>query len=202
MKSVIKAELPFVTSQYMITLEPHEALGEEIRQLKKDFAAKYDCPAAAKGKPGITIARFEQYEMVEQRIIHRLQVIVAAQAAFGLELHDFGSHPTHSIFLNVTTQVKIVELVRSIRAMQQLLTIDKDHKVHFIKDPNIIIARKLLPWQYEKGWLELSNTHFSGRFIADQVLLHRKREGEIRYTVIGKCKMMNLRTETRQGQLF
>jgi 2'-5' RNA ligase len=192
----------FSTAQYLLVAEPHTALTEEIRKLKQYFASTYDCPAAAAGKSNITLARFEQYEMLESKILHRLKLVATAQSSFIVELHDFGSFPTHTIFLNITTKTQWVQLARSLRPMQQLLTIDKERKVHIITDPYIPIARKLLPWQYEKGWLEYSHTHFSGRFVLDQLVLLRKRTGETNYSSIGKFKLMNVKEEIKQGQLF
>lgn len=192
----------YATAQYLLVIEPHEALCNEIRQVKKYFADTYDCPAAATGKPTITLARFEQYEITEQRIVHRLQLMATAHSSFVVELHDFGSFPTHSIFINVTTKAQIIHLVKALRPMQHLLKIDKDRKPHFITEPFITIARKLLPWQYEKGWLELSNTHFSGRFVADHILLLRKREAEKGYKTVQRFAMMNVKKSSTQGELF
>ena len=192
----------YATAEYLLVIEPHEALRTEIMQVKKYFADSWECPAAAVGKPSITLARFQQYEMIEQRIGHRLQLMATAHASFVVELHDFGSFPTHSIFINVTTKTQIVELVKALRPIQHLPRIDKDRKPHFITEPFITIARKLLPWQYEKGWLELSHTHFSGRFVADHILLLRKRDGEKRYELVKKCKLMNVKERVSQGELF
>ena len=192
----------YATAEYLLVIEPHEALRDEIMQVKKYFADSYDCPSAKTGRPNITLVRFQQYEMIEQRVVHRLQLMAAAQASFVVELHDFGSFPTHSIHINVTTQTQIVELVKSLRPIQHLLKIDKDRKPHFITQPFITVARKLLPWQYEKGWLEMSHTHFSGRFVVEHLVLLRKREGEKRYEVVKKCKLMNAKENIVQGELF
>ena len=129
-------------------------------------------------------------------------MIAMEHASFVVELNDFGSFPTHSIFLNVTSKNQIVDLVKSFRPIQHLLKINKDRKPHFITDPYINIARKLLPWQYEKGWLEMSNTHFSGNFLVDHLLLLRKRDGEKRYEVVKKFTLMNEKIITKQGELF
>lgn len=196
-------QLPdYATAQYLLVVQPHQALCDEIAKVKKQFAENYDCPAAATAKPNITLARFTQYEMLERRILHRLELIAMAQSSFVVELHGFGSFPTHSIFVNVTTKTQFTELVRALRPIQQLMKLDKDHKPHFITDPFITIARKLLPWQYEKGWLELSNTHFSGRFVVNEMVLLRKREGDMRYEMVRKFKLMNVKEEIVQGNLF
>lgn len=192
----------YATAEYLLVIEPHEALRNEIMQVKKYFADSYACPAAAMGKANITLCRFQQYEMIEQRILHRLQLLATAHASFMVELHDFGSFPTHSIYINVTTKTQIVELVKALRPIQHFLKIDKDRKPHFITEPFVTVARKLLPWQYEKGWLEMSHTHFSGRFVADHLLLLRKREGEKRYAMIKKFRLLNVKESITQGQLF
>jgi 2'-5' RNA ligase len=192
----------YATAEYLLVIEPHEALRNEISQVKKYFSETYDCPAAAIGKPGITLARFQQFEMIEQKIIHRLQLIATAHNSFMVELHEFGSFPTHSIFINVTTKTQIIELVKALRPMQHLLKIDKERKPHFITEPYITIAGKLLPWQYEKGWLELSNTHFSGKFIAKHLLLLRKRDGEKKFEMIKRFELLNVKESITQGQLF
>jgi 2'-5' RNA ligase len=78
----------YATAEYLLVIEPHEALRNEISQVKKYFAETYDCPAAALVNPNITLARFQQFEMIEQKIIHRLQLIATAHNSFMVELHD------------------------------------------------------------------------------------------------------------------
>ena len=64
------------------------------------------------------------------------------------------------------------------------------------------IAHKLLPWQYEKGWLEYSHKHFTGRFIADSMLLLKRREGDRAWQIAERLEFRNLPVTTRQGELF
>jgi hypothetical protein len=71
-----------------------------------------------------------------------------------------------------------------------------------MEEPHIAIARKLLPWQYEKGWLEYQHRHFSGKFIADGMLLLKRKEGEKKYQAIQRFEFENLPVNTRQGELF
>jgi hypothetical protein len=82
------------------------------------------------------------------------------------------------------------------------MKLDSDNKPHFIDDPYIMIARKLLPWQYEKGWLEYSHRHFTGRFIADSMLLLKRRQGDRAYQIVQRLEFMNLPVTTKQGELF
>ncbi len=69
-------------------------------------------------------------------------------------------------------------------------------------EPYISIAGKLQPWQYEKGWLEYSNRHFTGRFIAEGMLLLKRAAGELKYQVVKRFEFQNLLVGTTQGNLF
>jgi hypothetical protein len=82
------------------------------------------------------------------------------------------------------------------------MTLNKENKPHFINDPHLTVARRLLPWQYEKGWLDYSQRHFTGRFIADGMLLLKRRVGSKGYQIVQRFEFMNLPVATRQGELF
>ena len=82
------------------------------------------------------------------------------------------------------------------------MTLNKDNKPHFIDNPHLTIARKLVPWQYEQAWLEYSNRHFTGRFIADSMLLIKRRIEEKAYQIVQRFDFMNLPVTTKQGELF
>jgi len=102
----------------------------------------------------------------------------------------------------VTSKLPIRGLINEIKDIQRLMKQDKDHKPHFIDEPYMPIARKLLPWQYETGWLEYSNKSFTGRFIADGMLLLKRREGDMAWQIVERFAFQNLPVAIRQGQLF
>ena len=114
---------------------------------------------------------------MRSRVINRLKMVGMAFPPIQIELKDFGGFPSHTIFINVASKVGITELVRKIREdSQRLMKLDSENKPHFITDGHLTIARKLKPWQYEQGWQEYSQRHFSGKFIANKKLLLTKRE--------------------------
>jgi 2'-5' RNA ligase len=190
------------TNEYLLILNPHEELRGKIQQVKKEFYDAYQAPTALGGKPHVTLVRFTQLALMEERIVQRLRTIAMGYCPFKVELKDFGSFPSHTIFINVTSKLPIRGLVNEIKDIQRLMKLDKDHKPHFIDEPYIPIARKLLPWQYEKGWLEYSNKSFTGRFIADAMLLLKRREGEMAWQISERFVFQNLPVTIRQGQLF
>jgi len=198
-----KISLPgYRTNEYLLVLNPHQELWTKIRKVKQEFAETYDMPMAIGGRPHIALVRFTQLEMMEERILQRLKVVAMGYHPFKVELKDFGSFPSHTIFINVTTKEPVRKLVREIRQSQKLMKLNDENKPHFIDEPYITIARKLLPWQYEKGWLEYSQKNFTGRFIAESMLLLKRPVGEMKYQILQRLEFMNLPVATTQGELF
>ena len=190
------------TNEYLIILLPREELRVRIQQVKKEFAETYQAPGATGGKPQVTLVRFTQLALMEERIIQRLRTIAMGYCPFKVELKDFGSFPSHTIFINITSKLPIRSLVTEVKDIQRLMKLDKDHKPHFIDEPYITIARKLLPFQYERGWQEYSHRSFTGRFIADSMLLLKRRQGDIAWQIAERFAFQNLPVATRQGALF
>lgn len=204
MKAEIKDFLPgYKVYEYLVVLNPHKELWEKIMKVKEDFANEYKSDHARWSKPHITLVNFVQYGMMEDRIINRLNTVAMGQYPFKIELKDFGSFPSHTIYINVTTKVPVQDLIKTIRAdSQRLMKLNDDNKPHFIMEPHLTIGRKLQPWQYEKGWLEYSNKNFTGRFIADGMLLLKRPVGDLKYQIVKRFEFQNLPVVTKQGELF
>ncbi len=188
--------------EYLLILQPHEELWNTIIQEKKTFAEKFDCPTATYLKPHIALVHFKQYEMMEHHIVRRLKNITMALSPFKVELKGFGSFPSHTIYINVTSKVQIMNTVKELRDVQKLMKLDKDNKPHFITEPHIALARKLLPWQYEKAWLEYEHKHFNGRFMADHALLLKRKEGHKGWKTSDIFAFENRQYQIKQGLLF
>ncbi len=203
METVINTIPGYRVYEYLLALAPHEELGQRISKLKEAFAEKYKTEDGGRGRPWVPLVRFTQYAMMEERILTRLKNVAMAFPPFKTELKDFGSFPSHTIYVAVTSKLPVQQLVKTIRTeTQRLMKMNEEHKPHFILEPHITIARKLKPWQYEKGWLEYSHRHFSGRFIAEGMTLLRRPEGEGKFQPLLQFSFQNLPVVTRQGDLF
>ena len=190
------------TYEYLLVLNPHEDLRKRILQAKKEFSEKYGVGNSG-GITYLALVGFTQYEMMEERIINRLKLVGMSFPPFKVELKDFGSFPSHTIYINVATRLPVQNLVKEVRSQaQRLMKLNDENKPHFMLEPHLTIARKLKPWQYEKGWLEYNTKSFSGRFIADSMTLLRRAAGEMRYNTIARFEFQNLPISTRQGELF
>ncbi len=203
MKTIVNTIPGYRVNEYLLVLSPHEELWNRIMKVKEDFATEYKSDHARWGKPQVTLVNFLQYAMMEERIINRLRTVAMGYPPFKVELKNFGSFPSHTIYINVTSKLPIQNLVKEIRHDgQRLMKLNDDHKPHFILEPHLTIARKLVPWQYEKGWLEYSHKHFTGRFIADKMTLLKRSAGEMKYHLVEKFEFQNMPVTTKQGELF
>ena len=203
MKTVVNSIPGYQAYEYLLVIEPHKDLSQKIVKIKEEFAEAYKTEQGRWGQPQIILANFVQYAMMEERLVHRLRMVAMGATPFKIELRDFGCFPSHTIFINVVSKVPFQGLVKSIRhEAQRLMKLNDDNKPYFTLDPHITIARKLQPWQYEKGWLEYSNKSFTGRFIADEMLLLKRPVGEAKYKVVHRFKLQNWPVTTKQGELF
>ncbi len=204
MKQILGPLLPgYRIYEYLLVLSPHEELRNKIMNVKKEFYEKYKAETARWSKPHVTLANYVQYELLEERTINHLKTIAMGYHPIKIELKDYGSFPSHTIYINITSKVPIQGLIKKVRTeTQRLMKLNDDNKPHFIMEPHLTIARKLLPWQYEQGWLEYSHKHFTGRFIADAMLLLKRPAGEFKYEIAGRFEFENLPVATKQGELF
>lgn len=189
--------------EYQLVLLPHQELRDKIMGVKKDFYDKYQAETARWAKPHVVLVNFMQYQMMEDKILPHLKTIAMGYHPIKIELKDYGSFPSHTIYINITSKVPIQNLVKQIRTQtQRLMKLNDDNKPHFILEPQVPVARRLLPWQYEKGWLEYSHKHFTGRFIADGMLLLKRPVGTLKYEIAKRFEFENLPVATKQGELF
>ena len=189
-------------NEYLLVLTPNDELRNRISALRKEFNDKFKPSLPLTGKPHMALVRFVSWQMLEEKMINRFQHIAMGFTPFKIELRDFGSFPTHSVYIQVATRLPILALVKELRSVQKLMKADPDHDPLFISEPFIPIARKLQPWQYEKGWLEFSNRHFTSKLIADGMLMLKRPLGEKPYQVVQRFEFMNMPVTTRQGELF
>src|SRR5215212_51643 len=158
-------------NDYLLVISPNEDLRNRITTVRRTFNDKYSPAMPLSGKPHLALVHFVTWNIMEEKLVNRFQHISMGMTPFKIELKDFASFPSHTIYINVTTKIPVQNLVKDLKTVQKLMKADRDHDPHFIAEPFIPIARKLLPWQFEKGWLEYSHAHFSSKIVADGMLL-------------------------------
>jgi len=198
---MLKTTPGYRLNEYKLVIPLPDALQQKISGIRTEFGQHFSYKPD-QGRVHISLVMFSQLEMMEDKITQRLKSISMGEAPFKVELRDYGSYPSHTIFIKIATREPLKKLMRSVRDIQNILRTDKQHKAHFFQEPVISIARKLKPWQYEKAWLEYSHRQFTGRFIADALLLLKRAEGSIPWQIVERMELQNLPVITKQGGLF
>ncbi|ANI88653.1 hypothetical protein A9P82_04735 [Arachidicoccus ginsenosidimutans] len=202
MKLLNNLSVNLVPYTYLLILHPDESVREKILEQKKLFAEKLECPSCLHSKPHITLLKFTQYNSLETRIVKRISNFAQTISPFSISLNGFGSFPSHTIYFNVQTKNEIISLVKNLRELHLPLKMDKDNKPHFITEPHITLARKLLPYQYEKGWLEWSNQNFTARFPASEMILLKRRNITSNFQLVKTFSFAGKKEQVQQGSLF
>ena len=194
--------------EYLLVLNPHEELRNRITKVKQHLLDHYLMTnglfaGSVMVLPTVALASFQQYELVEQRLVNRLNLLAMGYHPMKITLNNFGSFPTHSIYINIGSKLPVQQLVRQIRNdTQKILKVNDDHRPYFMTDPHLTLAWRIPADKYEKIWHEYRQKHFSGSFIADAMLLLKRRIGEKKYQVLQRFEFQNLPVTTKQGALF
>lgn len=202
MANILPDHMPgYRCNEYLVVLLPHEDLRNRINQVKKDFTEKYDLAPGLSTKPHLALASFSVWEMMEEKLLQRLHVLSMGQAPFKVELKDYGSFPNHTIFINVQSKTPVNNLVKRLRDSRRLMRCP-GKEPFFISTPYIPIGRKLNQEKFQQAWKEFSHRHFTASFIADGMLLLKRRPGDKNYQIVERLAFLNLPVETRQAELF
>src|SRR5829696_1439152 len=107
-------------NEYLLVIRPHEELWNRILKAKEEFAEKFNAPIAKYTKPHITLANFVTWDMMEEKLVQRLEAIAMGFVPFKVELKDYGSFPSHTIYINVVSKVPVQNLVKQLKEAQRL----------------------------------------------------------------------------------
>lgn len=187
--------------EYSIILNPHEALRERISKIRNGVHSKFRTSILLPGKPNIRLAKFLSFEMMEEKLINHLKTIAMGMPPFKAELKDYGSFPSHTLYINVASKIPLQMLMRDLRTVRHLIK-STDRNPYFTNEFYIPLVIKLSPDQYDEIWQDFSNRRFTANFIADSMLLLKRRPGEKNYQIAERFEFMNLPVSIRQGELF
>ena len=186
---------------YQLVIMPNETFRQRVMHVRKEFAEKFGLEKPFAGGAHLPLLKFSQVEMMEAKVINALKGIAMGIQPFRVEVKDYGSYPTHSVYLNTTTRSPLLELVKQLKQAGRLLKSQSGEPV-FLNDFNFTIANKLLPYQYEKGWADLKHRSFNARFMVDGLLLLKRTAQAGKFSVVEHFQCLDLPVLTRQGALF
>ena len=176
----MRAEAPmpgYRMYEYLLVLDPHEELRNRIEKSRKELVDGYHIIQPPPGRPNVSLVRFSATQMMEERIIHRLQQIAMEEKPFVVELKDFGSYPMHAIFIRIANQQRVLELIKNLKSARLLMKAAGEDP-HFLLDPQIALAGRIPKEKYLEAMKEYLHKKFTGRFLADAFLLLKRAKNE------------------------
>lgn len=190
-------------SEYILILSPHAGLQKKIMRIKREILEKYNNGSLVNRKPVLRLARFFSYQMMEEKIINHFKIAGMGMPPFKVNLKNYGSFPQQTLFVQVDSKIPLQMLMNDIKSAKRLIRSPKKAP-YFSNEFNIPLAVNLTPIQFEKMWIEYRQRQFTGNFIADAMLLLKRREGDKNYQIAARFEFQNLpvSVSVRQGELF
>jgi hypothetical protein len=200
--SVMNISQPgYRVNEYRLVVPLSEALQQKVNAIRKQLHEKYKISFPFQIKPSLTLMTCHAFEKMEPRLLDRLQHVGLGLNPFKVELQDFCAYPSHTIYIGVQTKSPFNDLVKELKTVRSIVRIP-GHEPHFIKEPHLLVAQKLKPHQFTGMWLECEHTEFSGRYIADSMILLRRNQFNTRYEAVRRFDFMSLPMQVKQGDLF
>ena len=201
MEQLIQLMPGYRLHEYQLAIIPHEDLRHRIQDVRNDFAERFQLPRPWQGPAHLVLVKFRQVEMLEDKLQQALKAIIMGIRPFKIGIDGYTSSPSHSIQLNVVTGSAVMDLVKQLKHAGRIMR-SSEGEPHWIQDPKIIIANKLLPWQYEQGWANYRQRSFTAGFIADELVLLKKTGSANRLQVVSRFECLDMPVLTKQGELF
>mgnify|MGYP003577441607 FL=1 len=188
-------------NEYRLVIPLPEALQQKVLGVRQTLHERHGVKPAFELKPSLTLLRCHAFEKGEPRLLEKLQLAALQTAPFKVELQDYAGYPTHTIYINVLTKAPFNELCKELKKSKWLMQVPQ-HAPFFINEPHLMIAQRLKPKEFTNMWNECEHRQFTGRFIADSVLLLKRNEQNKAYQVVRRFEFQNLPLSIKQGTLF
>lgn len=77
--------------EYLLVLNPHEELRNKIEKSRSELVTHYHITQPPPGRPNVSLVKFTATQMMEEKIINRLQLITMEEKPFVVELQDLAA---------------------------------------------------------------------------------------------------------------
>lgn len=189
--------------EYFLILSLPHLLQEEAIEIREDYHKTFETHHKIKGRPSLALALFLQYETMEEKVVNMFQHVASFFAPLEIKLQNFGSFPTHSIYIAVNENSPIYSLAKNIRSNSKgLLQVNKETKPMIMLQPHIGIVRKLKPDVFEKSWLKYKDATFNSSFVASEMKLLRRLTHDQKWQLVHRFGFENRTLPSIQGKLF
>ncbi len=199
-------EMPFsIPSQqryeYVLVIDMPKELRHKIEKSRLQLTENYHIVQPQPGRPHVSLVRFTALKVMEEKNVSRLQLIAMAEKPFEIKLRDYGSYPLHAIFIEITNQERVLQLIKNLKQARPLMK-TAGSEPYFMEDPQIILAGRLPREKYLEAMKEYLHKKFTAQFLAEGFLMLKRAEGEKRFQIVKRFEFQCLPISTAQGVLF
>jgi hypothetical protein len=187
---------------YKLILTPYEDKSFDGIQDVSQGSEKYSTELPMTTFAEVTLVSFKQNQAAEDRIIKRLQLIARANPPIQIDMKDFNLPPTSTIYFT-GLDAPVTEFIEKLKhEAGALMKLDVTDRSFFVNDNKVRSGKEMNAWQYDSGWMEISNEHFNGILIANTMMLMKRKENDFKFQQIASFDFLNLPEETKQGVMF
>lgn len=188
--------------EYQLILVIPEALKEKIKKQRQHFFEQFNLPPSSSAGIFLPLVKFRQRQLLEQKLRYALNQLILGWRPFTVNLKDYASQPSHSIYIPVTSKNKLQDAVKNLKSINHLMKLDKEQSAFYPNDHQVTIASRLKPGVFEQSWQHYAHRHFTGQFMADAALLLKRRQGEAHWQIAQRFEFRDLPVGAVQASLF
>ncbi len=153
------------------------------------------------GKNHIPIASFSQYAKNEEKLTELLFNLIRSLPPFLFQVQHYGAVLHHTLYFNMLPAMVFNQLIHLLNQEKlSMKVINQEPRIATF--PKINVAYKLTASEFEHAWHGLKSKKIHIRFVAENVLLLRKRPHEKKWQIITALPFENMPVSLNQGQLF
>lgn len=187
--------------EYQLVIALPEALREKLRRARQSFHEQYALPGG-NAAVLLPLVKFRQRQLLEERMRNSLTSLVSGWKPLPLHYKDFGSQPSHSIFIPMISRSPWQPLLRDLRGLQNMIRPDKEQQPYFVSEPVFTLASRLPPGIYDKAWQQYSHRQFTAQFMAEACLLLKRGGSDAHWQILQRMEWRNLPIGVQQTRLF
>jgi 2'-5' RNA ligase len=159
---------------YLTAILPPEQLTEQIDEIRKECAEKFNVKAGL--KPPVHITLFRPFKLESEREEHLLKIlnpVTYNYDPFEISLENFDTFHSHVVFIRVTRNKELLDLQHEISGIYNRNKIDfQEVKSRQSFKPHITIAYRDIPAPiFPNMWSEYKDRKFKRRFLINHFTL-------------------------------
>ncbi|MBS1487756.1 MAG: 2'-5' RNA ligase family protein [Bacteroidetes bacterium] len=170
----MKKSLPEGIAKYFLAIVPPSPVREEIQAMKEYISGKYNCQAALRSPPHITLHMpFQWKEKKEDVLCGTIALFSLGKKTLTLELSAFGAFEPRVLFIDVAENAMLHEFQHSLHRFCKIeLNLFNAQYRELPFRPHLTVAfRDLKKEMFSLAWNEFQSKPFYNSFVVNGIWL-------------------------------